>query len=154
MKTKLGIFIVAAVAALGLGLGTLSAGPALAEEPDALAAVPDTLLAEDHPDGFGWLRRSLIAAAAHTIGISVEDVVAGLRSCHSLQEIGIRHGVRPEALERGMLAYERRFLAKLAEEGELTRQEAAHIMRFLVAHIDRIISFHYCEPAPTTSAVR
>ncbi len=152
MKRKLGVLVVAAVAAVGIGLGTMTAGPVLAEEPDALAAVPETLLAENHPDGYDWLRRSILAAAAHTIGISVEEVKAGLRACHSLEEIGIRHGVRPAALKRGMLAFERRLLAHLVEEGTLTRPQAARIMHFLVEHIDRIVGFHHCDPAARPAA--
>jgi hypothetical protein len=150
---RIAILFATAAVAIGLGLGAVPAGQTYAEEPDALEGVAESLLSDASPDGYDWLRASLIAAAAHTIGISVDEVKAGLRHCYSLAEIGIRHGVRPAALARGMLSYERHFLARLVEAGKLTRAEAARIMHFLVDHIDRIISFHYCDPKPTTGTV-
>jgi hypothetical protein len=107
--------------------------------------VPESLLATDGPDdGYHWLRRSIIVAAADTIDVRPIVVIEALRNCHSLVELAARHEIRPTELARGILGYERHYLTRLVDAGILTRAEAARILNFLTEHIERIINFHYC----------
>ena len=90
-----------------------------------------------------WLRHSIIVCAAETMNLEVRQVVIGLRSGHSLKEIGIRAGVRPERLENGILRCERALLSRMVEAGELEPPEARRIWNYLEDHITRIISFKW-----------
>ena len=144
MKSKVGIFFVG-MAALGLLLvGSFAQASPVGAEPPPLSAPPEVVVWHDGGP-YPWLRESIILAAAHTIGISVEEVKHGLRAGHSLKEIAARHGVRPPELMRGILEFERHFLARKVAAGELTRPEAARILDFLTEHIERIINYH---PSP------
>ena len=90
-----------------------------------------------------WLRHSIIVCAAETMDLEVRQVVLGLRNGHSLQEIGIRAGVRPERLENGILRCERALLSRMVEAGELEPSEARRIWNYLEDHITRIINFKW-----------
>jgi hypothetical protein len=90
-----------------------------------------------------WLRHSIIACAAETMNLEVRQVVLGLHNGHSLKEIGIRAGVRPEQLENGILRCERALLSRLVEAGELEPSEARRIWHYLEDHITPTINFKW-----------
>jgi hypothetical protein len=148
MKSKLAVLFLAA-AVIGLTFGAMSlsvsSGTASAAEPEDLERAIDSLPEVDGPDdGYHWLRRSIINAAADTIGVRPVVVIEALRNCHSLAELAERAGVSEPELARGILQHERHNLARLVEAGVITRVEAARVMNFLADHIWRIINFHYC----------
>ena len=130
--------IAAAVTLLvAIGPATMSsAAPGFDESQARLFDGDDT-----HPAR--WLRHSIIACAAETMNLEVRQVVIGLRSGHSLKEIGIRAGVRPERLENGILRCERALLGRMVEAGELQPSEARRIWNYLEDHITRIINFKW-----------
>jgi hypothetical protein len=130
--------IAAAVTLLvAIGPATMSsAAPGFDESQARLFDGDDT-----HPAR--WLRHSIIACAAETMNLEVRQVVIGLRSGHSLKEIGIRAGVRPERLENGILRCERALLGRMVEAGELQSSEARRIWNYLEDHITRIINFKW-----------
>ena len=142
MKLKIGLALAGLVAVvLSLGVGR-PGGVAQAEEPDGVRPLEAPAF-DDYFMARPWLRRSIIHCAAETMSLEVWQVVAGLRNGHSLKEIGIRAGVRPERLEYGILRCERGLLARLVETGQLEPGEARRIFNFLEAHITRIINFKW-----------
>jgi hypothetical protein len=143
MKTRLGALALGLLAITALAISALGAATTVSaadpppESPDAAIDSGDfTRLPY-------WVKNSIIACAAKTMDERVAVVKAALRQGYSLKEIGIRHGVRPEVLERGILRCERHFLDRLVEAGKLSRQEAYRIYDFIEDHITRIINFHY-----------
>ena len=77
------------------------------------------------------------------MNLEVRQVVLGLRNGHSLKEIGIRAGVRPERLENGILRCERALLSRLVEAGKLEPSDARRIWNYLENNITRIINFKW-----------
>ena len=134
---KLGIFA-AAVAGLALAFSVLAPlGVAQAEEP------PEPLppVAFEHELHLRpWLRETIILSAAQTIGIPVEDVRLGLRNGASLSEIGVRHGVRPEVLARGIIRHEHDHIGDLVRNGRISPAEGRWAMAFVTGHIRLIIN--------------
>jgi hypothetical protein len=151
MKTKLGALALGLLAVTAIAIGALSA-VTTASAADPPPDSPDAAIASgDHTRLPYWIKNSIIACAARTMNERVAVVKAALRQGKSLKEIGIRHGVRPEALERGILYCERHHLDRLVADGKLTRAEAARIFDFLENHITRIINYHY---QPTDPVLR
>jgi hypothetical protein len=116
--------------------GTAAADPAF-DEAQARLFDGDTT----HPER--WLRHSIVVCAAETMNLDVRQVVYGLRNGHSLKEIGIRAGVRPERLENGILRCERLLLDRLVEAGKLEPSEARRIWHYLEDNITRIINYKW-----------
>jgi hypothetical protein len=127
-----------------VAFGVLSPiGSAAAEEPETAGEVDAAYFYGDDVAMPPWLRYSIVYCAAETMGIEVDAVKVGLRNGHSLTEIGIRAGVRPVALENGILRCEQNLLQRLVAAGELEPNEARRIMNFLETHITRIINYHW-----------
>jgi hypothetical protein len=140
MHRKIGM---AAAAAIVLALATAGFAGVTPAQAQAPAAEEDLLILPPWGDEFRpWLVQSIIAAAAHAIGIEVEEVKMGLRHGASLKEIAARHGVGPVDLAQGILRYERHYLHRLIEAGEITPRAAARVMHFLTEHIRLIINYH------------
>ncbi|HLF71793.1 MAG TPA: hypothetical protein VI759_06550 [Dehalococcoidia bacterium] len=132
------IGLVITVLALGAGAFALTtATPTQAQE-----APQDELALAGAGCDCPWLKESIIAAAAQTIGIRPEEVIEGLRHGASLKQIAARNGVREPALKRGILAHEKTYLYRLVDAGKLERPEAVRILKFLTDHIDRIVNWH------------
>jgi transposase-like protein len=142
MKTKQGVLALGLLAAISVTFSAFGATTAAAADP-VLESADAAIASGDHRRLPHWIKNSIIACAARTMDERVAVVKAGLRQGYSLKEIGIRHGVRPEALENGILRCERHFLYRLVEAGKLTRVEAARIYDFIEDHITRIINFKY-----------
>ncbi len=70
-------------------------------------------------------------------------MISALRHGYSLKQIGIRAGVRPVALEHGILRCEHAVLTRMVEHGDLEPGEARRIFNFLESHITRIINFQW-----------
>jgi hypothetical protein len=147
MKIKLGALAIGLLALSALTLGVFGANTAAAAD-SGLESADAAIRSGDHTRLPYWLKNSIVACAAKTMDERVAVVKAGLRHGYSLKEIGIRHGLRPEALERGILHCERHFLDRLVHAGKLTRLEAARIFDFLEDHITRIINFKYSPSDP------
>ncbi len=143
MRINLGVLALGLLATTAIAIGALGATTTVSAEDPALESSDAAIASGDHSRLPYWIKNSIIACAARTMDERVAVVKAALRQGHSLKEIGIRHGVRPEALERGILHCERHFLDRLVANGKLTRLEAARIFNFLEDHITRIINFHY-----------
>ena len=137
----------AALTALTLGVlafGVLIAAPtASAQEPELDGEVDGAYFYGEDAGVPQWLRYSIVFCAAKTIGVDVDRVKVGLRNGHSLAEIGIRAGVRPIALESGILRCEHNLLERLVNAGELDPAEARRIYQFLTNHITRIVNWSW-----------
>jgi hypothetical protein len=144
MKTRIGLFFAAfALAAVSFGL-LGPAGSAKADDSDVLLGEVDAAYFYGEDANMPrWLRYSIIHCAAKTLGLEVEQVKAGLRHGHSLKEIGIRAGVRPIALENGILRCEQHLLLRLVNADKLEPPEARRIFNFLREHITRIINYSW-----------
>ena len=143
MKTKRGALALGLLAIVAIAIGALGAATAVSADDSQLESADAAIASGDHTRLPYWVKNSIIACAARTMDERVAVVKAALRQGYSLKEIGIRHGVRPEALENGILRCERHFLDRLVEAGKLTRLEAHRIYDFIEDHITRIINFHY-----------
>jgi hypothetical protein len=143
MRTKLGLLALAMLAALAVSYFALAPAHVAFAEDGAFESAELAIASGDHTRLPYWLKNSIIVCAARTMDERVAAVKAALRQGYSLKEIGIRHGVRPEALEQGILRCERNFLHRLVDADKLARAEAARIYNFLEEHITRIINFHY-----------
>jgi hypothetical protein len=143
MKTRLGALALGLLAITAIAIGALGSATIASADDPALESADTAIASGDHSRLPFWVKNSIIACAAKTMDERVAVVKAALRQGYSLKEIGIRHGVRPEALENGILRCERHFLYRLVEAGKLTRLEAARIYDFIEDHITRIINFHY-----------
>jgi hypothetical protein len=143
MKTKLGALALGLLATTAIAIGALGAATTASADDPQLESADAAIASGDHTRLPFWVKNSIVACAAKTMNERVAVVKAALRQGYSLKEIGIRHGVRPEALERGILRCERHFLDRLVEAGKLTRLEAHRIYDFIEDHITRIINFHY-----------
>ena len=140
MKSRFGM-VLAGLSLAVVTFGVLSpAGSAAAEEPAIAGEVDAAYFYGEDAAMPRWLRYSIVYCAAETMGIDVDAVKLGLRSGQSLKEIGIRAGVRPVALENGILRCEHSLLERLVAAGELEPSEARRIMNFLSTHITRIIN--------------
>ena len=148
MKTKLGALALGLLAITAIAIGALGAATTASADDPQLESADAAITSGDHTRLPYWVKNSIIACAAKTTNERVAVVKAALRQGYSLREIGIRHGVRPEALERGILRCERHFLDRLVEAGKLTRLEAHRIYDFIEDHITRIINFHYSPSDP------
>jgi hypothetical protein len=143
MKTRIGI-VFGALALAVMAFGAVSpAGRAAAEESETLGEVDAAYFYGEDAAMPRWLRYSIVYCAAKTLDIEVDQVKAGLRHGHSLAEIGIRAGVRPAALENGILRCEQHLLLRLVNAGELEPPEARRIFNFLREHITRIIHWSW-----------
>jgi hypothetical protein len=151
MKLNFGL-VVGGLVVAALGVGVLGSGGVASAErphpppPPPVAGPPPVAPVAFVEDDFllrPWLRRSIIECAAKVMDLEVWQVVYGLREGHSLKEIGVRAGVRPERLEYGILRCERAVLAHMVETGQLQPEEARRIYNFLDNNIERIISFHW-----------
>ena len=143
MRIKLGALALGLLALTAIAIGALGAATTASADDPKLESADAAIASGDHTRLPYWIKNSIIACAAKTMNERVAVVKAALRQGYSLKEIGVRHGVRPEALERGILSCERHFLDRLVESGKLTRAEAARIYNFLQKNITRIINFHY-----------
>ena len=148
MRIKLGALALGLLATTAIAIGALGAATTASANDPQLESAGAAIASGDHTKLPYWLKNSIIACAAKTMDERVAVVKAALRQGYSLKEIGIRHGVRPEALENGILRCERHFLDRLVENGKLTRLEAARIFEFLEDHITRIINYHYTPSDP------
>jgi hypothetical protein len=136
--------LVAGLTLAVVAFGVLSpTGSASAEEPATQGEIDAAYFFGPDVDAPRWLRYSIVYCAAKTMGLEVDQVKIGLRHGHSLKEIGIRAGVRPEALETGILRCEHGVLSRLVNAGELEPNEARRIMNFLRTHITRIINYSW-----------
>ena len=143
MKLRFGILL-ASLAFAVVSFGVLSpAGSASAQEPETMGEVDAAYFYGEDANVPRWLRYSIVYCAAKTMGIEVDQVKAGLRNGHSLKEIGIRAGVRPIALQNGILRCEHNLLERLVNAGELEPNEARRIFQFLTEHITRIINYSW-----------
>jgi hypothetical protein len=143
MKLRFGMLL-AGLAVAVVSFGVLSpVGSAAAEEPEMAGEVDAPYFFGDDAGMPQWLRYSIVYCAAKTMGVDVDQVKLGLRNGHSLKEIGIRAGVRPIALESGILRCEHNLLERLVSVGELDPPEARRIYEFLAAHITRIINYSW-----------
>ena len=141
MKLRFGMLL-AGVALVVAMLGVLSpAGSVAAQEPETIGAL-------DAPYFFGedaavprWMRYSIVHCAAKAMGVDIDRVKLGLQRGSSLKEMGIGAGVRPAALESGILRCEHNLLERLVASGELEPLEARRIMNFLRQHMTRIINY-------------
>jgi len=143
MKLKIGMLaagLVAAVVSFGAFAPT---GTAHAEERDAVGEVDALLFIGADFQAPRWLRHSIVVCGAKTTHLEVEQVIVALRHGHSLKQIGLRAGVRPVALEHGILRCEQAVLARMVENGDLEPGEARRIFRFLESQITRIINFQW-----------
>jgi hypothetical protein len=113
MRTKLGLLALATLAALAVSL--LGPDPVAFAEDGGLESAEPAIASGDYTRLPYWLKNSIIVCAARTMDERVAVVKAALRQGYSLKEIGIRHEVRPEALEQGILRCERHFLHRLVE---------------------------------------
>jgi hypothetical protein len=143
MRIKLGALALGLLAITAIAIGAFGAATTASAADPSLESADAAIASGDHTRLPYWLKNSIVACAAQTMDERVAVVKAALRQGYSLKEIGIRHGVRPEALERGILRCERHFLDRLVANGKLTRLEAARIFDFLEDHITRIINYHY-----------
>jgi len=143
MRIKLGALALGLLAITTIAVGAFGAATTASAADPSLESAGAAIATGDHTRLPFWIKNSVIACAARTMNERVAVVKAALRQGYSLKEIGIRHGVRPEALERGILHCERHFLDRLVANGKLTRLEAARIFDFLEDHITRIINYHY-----------
>jgi hypothetical protein len=127
-----------------LGFAALSpAGGVSAQEPEMAGEVDSAYFYGEDARVPSWLRYSIVYCAAKVMDLEVEQVKTGLRTGHSLKEIGIRAGVRPFTLESGILRCEHNLLERLVNAGELDPGEARRIYQFLTAHITRIINWSW-----------
>jgi hypothetical protein len=141
MKLRFGLLLAVLVLAV-LGFVTLSpAGGVSAQEPEMAGEVDGAYFYGEDAATPRWLRYSIVYCAAKVVDFDVDQVKAGLRNGHSLMEIGIRAGVRPFALESGILRCELNLLERLVNAGELNPGEARRIYQFLTAHIARMINW-------------
>jgi hypothetical protein len=146
MKTKFGAAVLGLLAIGAIAIGALGATTTASAADPQLESADAAIASGNHDRLPYWLKNSIVACAAKTMNARVAVVKAGLRQGHSLKEIGIRHGVRPTTLERGILHCERHYLDRLVHAGKLTRAEAARIFNFLENNITRIINHKY-QPA-------
>ena len=143
MKTRIGMLF-GAIALAVVSFGALSpASIVSAEEPETLGEIDAAYFFGPDADMPRWLRYSIVYCAAKTMDLEVDQVKIGLRHGHSLKEIGIRAGVRPLALENGILRCERNLLVRLVNAGDLEPGEARRIFNFLRTHITRIINYSW-----------
>jgi transposase-like protein len=121
MRSKLGALAFGLLATTALAISALGA-PGGVSAADPPPESPDAALASgDHTRLPYWIKNSIIACAARTMDERAAAVKAALRQGLSLKEIGVRHGVRPEVLEHGILRCERQLLDRLVQAGKLTR---------------------------------
>ena len=134
--------LLGAIAAAALLFTAISPSTTVAADP-AFDEAQARLFEGDTTHPARWLRHSIVVCAAETMNLEVRQVVYGLRNGHSLKEIGIRAGVRPEKLENGILRCERLVLDRLVEAGKLEPSEARRIWRYLENNITRIINYKW-----------
>jgi hypothetical protein len=140
MHLKIGMVLAAVLGMVLATAGFAGVARAQAQTPEA---DEELLILPPWGDEFRpWLVNSIIAGAAHTIGIEVDEVKMGLRHGASLKEIASRHGVGPVELAHGILHYERHYLHRLIEAGEIKPHTAARVMHFLTEHIRLIFNYH------------
>ncbi|HEY7270793.1 MAG TPA: hypothetical protein VH951_13290 [Dehalococcoidia bacterium] len=148
MFLKLGMALAGAASAGAIVFFAFASdgGAALAADPTtpppSSASGPSTV--PNPPEWFrARLHESIIRSAADVIGIRVDEVREGLGNGLSLAEIGRRHGVREDALERGILRDERQELDRLVDAGLITPQHARDVMQWLTNHIEEIVHHHF-----------
>jgi hypothetical protein len=127
MKIKLGALALGLLATTAIAIGALGAATTASANEPQLESADAAIASGDHTRLPYWLKNSIIACAAKTMDERVAVVKAALRQGYSLKEIGIRHGVRPEALEDGILRCERHFSIVSSKPASSRASGAPHL---------------------------
>jgi hypothetical protein len=89
--------------------------------------------------GFLHAVKSVLNAAAEVIGISEDEVIAGLREGKSLVEIADENGVDRDELKDGLIEKLTEAIEQAEANGRITSQQADRLQSALEEHIDEVI---------------
>lgn len=83
---------------------------------------------------------SVLDSAAKVTGISVQDVMTGLKNGQSLAQIAVAHGKTADQLKQGILTDEKTNLANAVSGGKLTQNQSDKLLKGLTDHLDEIVN--------------
>ena len=118
-------------------------GSASAEEPGISGEIDAAYFFGNDAGMPSWLRYSIVYCAAKTMNLEVDQVSWVCVTGSSLTEIGIRAGVRPDALATGILRCEHNLLDRLVNSGDLDPGAGSPDHDLPAPHIERIINYSW-----------